>query len=175
MKKTNKTNTITKQKAKTCQPPIRTFKQEYYLDLFSFKMHPVSNDYLIKFALEWVNWVCNNEDVLTVNEYFICKGVHARTVWNWKQRCAELKEAHAFVLQVLGTRREKGALTRKYDSNMVRLTMSLYDSKWKELEEWQAQLRTKETQAINGIRVVEIERFPNSDLVPLRKIENTDF
>ena len=147
----------------------KTTAQEYYLDMFTLKQTPVSKDYLLHYALEWVNWAITNDDALTMEGFYIIKGTQSKTVWNWMQRCSELQEAHDHVMHIIGDRREKGAITRKYDSGMIRTTMPMYKAKWKELEEWRASLSEKIAGAGGGFKLIEVERFADSDLVPTRK------
>ncbi len=146
----------------------KTVEQEYYLNMFTLKQTPVSNDYLLHFALEWVNWAITDDDALTLEGYYIIKGVGSRTVDRWCKRCPELMEAHDYAMMIIGDRREKGAITRKYDSGMIRTTMPMYKAKWKELEEWRAHLSEKIASA-GGMRVVELEKFADSDLVPKKE------
>ncbi len=145
----------------------KTVYQEYYLDMFTLRQTPVSNDYLLKFALEWVNWAITDDDALTLEGFYILKGVQQRTVDRWCDRCPELMEAHDYAMMVIGDRREKGAITRKYSEGMIKTTMCMYKIKWKELEEWRAHLSEKIANA-GGMKLVEIEKFADSDLVPTK-------
>jgi len=148
--------------------PIKTVHEEYYLNMFTFKQTPISTDYLLHYALEWVNWALTDDDALTMEGFHIKKGVQSFTVSRWCQRSPELKQAHDHVMEIIGDRREKGAINRKYDSGMIRTTMPMYKAKWRELEEWRAQLSEKIASA-GGLKVVELEKFADSDLVPKKE------
>jgi hypothetical protein len=143
----------------------KSVEQEYYLDMFTLRMSPVSNDYLLHFAKEWVDWAVQSDDALTLEGFYVLKRVHDYTVNRWMKRCPELQQAHDWAMMAIGDRREKGAITRKYDSGMIRTTMPMYKAKWKELEEWRAHLSEKIASA-GGLKVVELEKFADSDLVP---------
>jgi hypothetical protein len=147
---------------------IKTVHEEYYLDMFTLKQTPISKDYLLHYALQWVNWAISDDDALTMEGFHILKGVQSFTVSRWCQRCPELQQAHDHVMSIIGDRREKGAITRKYDSGMIRTTMPMYKAKWKELEEWRAHLSEKIASA-GGLKVVEMEKFADSDLVPTKE------
>lgn len=159
-----------KQSKETTQ--IKTYTQEFYQDMYSFQTMPIPEHYFDKLAEEWVDYVKNNDDVLFMGEYHIKKGVAKSTFEEWVQRNPNLQRARAFVREIISMRREKGALTRKYDPTTVFKMQHTYDNAWKEMEEWRASLKEKvENQGSGSITVV-MERFPNSPLVPeKRKIE----
>ena len=150
---------------------IKTFEEEYYRDMFTMKLQPVSVDYLLKFALEWVEWVMANDWVITLTAYINTKGVHKNTVDRWIVRCPELKEASDFVRQIIAERRDFGAATRKYSDSWIKHTHPLYDPEFKQLEEWRSSMKEKIAGAGGGKIVVEMSKSPNSDLVPERKIK----
>lgn len=168
MTKITKPNTTRKKNPKVDKPVIKTVEEEYYKDMFSFT-RKISDEYLEKLALEWVDVSLKDNDMLCLEEFHIAKGIQAKTMSRWMQRCVQLQEAHDHVLSILGARREKGALTRKYDSSMVLKSMAMYNVKWKEIEEWRSALSAKVAAAGGGIQVVEIEKFQDSPLVPHKK------
>jgi len=164
MKKTTKPNTSIVRK------PIKTYKEEYIDGMFSLRVTPVDYEYLEQFAVEWLDWALNDEDALKITQFYNLKRLHNTTVEGWMLRCPKLQHAHDLVLQVIGARREIGGLKGKYDSAIVRTTQLMYESSWKVLEEWRANLKAKtEGGLLSGIRVVEIERFADSPLVPHKK------
>jgi len=166
------TNTSTKRKKvpKSDKVAIKPFREEYYTDLFSFAITPVSQSYLLKFALEWVSWASDNEDALTMTQYLNLKRLHQKTIDRWALRCPELTQAHEMVLQIIGDRRERGAITRKFDAAVVLKSMAMYNAKWREIEEWRATMSAKVAAAGGGIQVVELERYADSPLVPHKKV-----
>lgn len=129
------------------------FKQEYF-----GKMNPVSMNYLERIALEWYEIAKKDEGMLRKEEYFIAKEIHMNTFDTWKERCPELKEAEQNVLLVLGIRREKGVINRKYEPSFITRTQSHYDSVFKGIEEWRANLAAKVTGA-GGNVIVEMHEF----------------
>ncbi len=173
MTKTRKHSTVGKKPTIIAGVEVKTFEQEYFMDMFTLKMKPVSYDYKLKFALEWVNVAMADEDMLTLEEFYILKGIDPRTVERWLKTCPELQQAHDFVMCILGVRREKGGLNHKYDSAIVRTSMAIYSVRWKDIEEWRNAMKEKIAGSGSGtIRVVELERFADSPLVPHKKVEN---
>lgn len=169
MKKITNSTTSRKKTTKNDKPVLKTIQEEYYRDMFSFT-RKICDDYLLKLALEWVELAMKDNDMLVLEEFYIAKGIQAKSMSRWMQRCVELQEAHDHVLSILGCRREKGAITRKYDSAFVFKSMAMYNVRWKEIEEWRANLSAKVAAAGGGLQVVEIERFADSPLVPHKKV-----
>ncbi len=168
--KIRKHSMIGKKRPKIAGVEVKTFEQEYFTDMFTLKMKPISYDYKLKFALEWVNVAIADDDMLTLEEFYILKGIDPRTVERWLKTCPELQQAHDFVMCVIGVRREKGALKNKYDSGMVRTSMAMFSVRWKDLEEWRNAMKEKIAGSSAGsIRVVELDRYPDSPLVPIKK------
>lgn len=169
MKKTTKTNTAAKKTPKSDRPVVKTVEEEYYKNMFSFTTK-ITDEYLNKLALEWVELAMKDTEMLCLEEFHIAKGIYWTTLSRWMKRCVELQQAHDHVMSILGCRREKGALTKKYDSSVVLKSMAMYNIKWKEIEEWRATMSAKVAAAGGGIQVVEIERFADSPLVPHKKV-----
>ncbi len=161
---------ITKSSTSCLRKPIKTHKEEYIDGMFSLRVRPVDFNYLEEFAVEWLDWALNDEEALKITQFYNIKRLHHSTVEAWMLRCPKLQHAHDLVLQVIGARREIGGLKGKFDSAIVRTTQLMYESSWKVLEEWRANLKAKtEGGLLSGIRVVEIEKFADSPLVPPRK------
>ena len=117
-----------------------------FLNLHTLKMQPVSDEWLEIFAKELVDWTINDENALTMNGFYVKKGVPSRTVARWRKRSKLFNEAHEFAKMIIGCRRETGALTKKLDAGIVLRTMAMYDEEWKKLEEWRADLKIKEAE-----------------------------
>lgn len=144
-----------------------------YRDLLSNEMKPCSPLFLELLAEDMVKW-SDQPDALKLTQFFqsrhidMCNLYRDREKQNgWLDKSEYLKEAHRYVMMVLGTRREIGALKREYDSGMVRTTMPHYDNIWKELEAWRSTL--KEPSVGTGNITVEMTPSPNVESVPERK------
>jgi hypothetical protein len=153
------------------KPPLKTYDQECYEDMFTFVTTPISPEYLTKCAIEWVNMTYNNDDILFMNEYRMQKGIPQTTWEDWVNRSSKLKSAQSFVREIIAMRREKGGLLNKYNSAMVMKIQCVYSKEWKETEEWRSSLAAKnDTHQTQPIQVI-LENYPNSPLVPPKKTE----
>jgi hypothetical protein len=161
-----KTNVFAKKHIKSDRPPLKTFEEEFYMDMYTFKMCPVPADYKKKCATEWVV-MARDEEVLFLDEYRIKKGIPKTTFDRWIASCVELQEAKEFVRDIIAMRREEGALKNKYNVGMVMRIQHMYCDNWKKSEEWRAALRTKQEGVSNPQRIqVVLEPYPDSPLVP---------
>ncbi len=171
MAKTTQRSTV-KEKPATTAVAVKSFHDEYYRDMFTFKTNPVSLDYLKQFALDWVIWVEANPRAMSRVSFFNAKRVLASTVDRWIDRCVELQEAEEFVLQLLNERRELAPSENLLTEGWVRYTHSLFDARFKKLEEWKNDLRQKVAGAGGGNFVIEMNKMPESDIVPHRKVKD---
>src|ERR1700677_1494254 len=108
------------------KPVVMTMEEEYYMNMFTLKMTPISNDYLLKFALEWVDAVEADEEILTLLDFPAKKRVNEGTIHRWMKRCPELQESHDMVKTILASRRELGALNGNLDTGIVRQQQAWY-------------------------------------------------
>ncbi len=170
--KFTKTST-NKRKPPKEQAPIKTYRQEMYTDMFTLRQTPISDDYLEKFALEWITVTLNDDDMLTLNDFYFKKGVNKGTVEGWIQRSPIVREAHDYVVNILGNRRERGSIKKQYDSTTILRSQHMYDKAWQASEEWRANLQAKISGAGGNI-LVEMQAFPSSDLVPKKRSEKVE-
>lgn len=159
-KKTNKSTTPA-QTAPNVRARIKTYEEEYYFDMFSFRLEPVSPAYIEKFAMEWVEVVSADESIITLEQFYVLKRVTRDTVKDWLARSEILRQAKAFVLMILAVRREVGSITKKYDSTFILRSHAAYDPTFKLIEEWRAKLTADSVNALGGTRVIMVEKFEN--------------
>ena len=145
---------------------------EDYRDLLTREMKPCTPLFLELLAEDMVKW-SDSSDALKLTQFFQSRHIDMANLYSnkdkkngWLDKNEYLKEAHQYVMSVLGTRREIGALKREYDASMVRTTMPHYDKTWKELEEWRSKLKEPTE---SGDKIVVIEKFPDVPSVPERK------
>jgi hypothetical protein len=159
-KKTNKSS-MPAQPESNVRPRIKSYEEEYYFDMFSFRLEPVSHAYIEKFAMEWVDVVSTDESIITLEQFFVLKRVTRDTVKDWLTRSEVLRQAKAYVLMILSVRREVGSITKKYDSTFILRNHAAYDPTFKLIEEWRAKLSADNANALGGTRVIMVEKFEN--------------
>lgn len=142
---------------------------DLYPELLSGVQKPIPEMYLEKLANDWIEW-SKLEDSLRATDFFLEINIHNGIVYRWLGMHPVLKEAHTIVMQRLASRRERGAINRKYDAGTIDRYQPLYDKEYKEIVEWRASLRDKNEES-NGTIIVNLPPAPITTEVPERKKE----
>jgi hypothetical protein len=165
MAKTMKHSTSPKKSA------IKSYKEEYHTDFFSFRLIPVHIDYIKKFAHELVEWAANDETARTLGKFYRLKRIRNCTVDKWADRCPELKEAIELATEMIGDRREDLALIKQLDAGIVTRTMGLYNAKWQAYQrseqQWLASINASRHGDL-GMVTVEIPALEFTDVPPAK-------
>lgn len=160
---------------KTIKPSTEdTAKPKYvydeYYDYFTFKMKPVSDQWIDALAHDLLDWATTNDNAFKITQFYHLRGIGSDDIKRWRERNKNLDVAYVRALEMLGNRREIGAIKGKLKEGIVLSSMPMYDKKWKSLAEWRAALRNKADEE-KPVRVI-IEQIPSSDKVPPRKNDN---
>jgi len=138
---------------------------EDYLDCFTFKMSPVTQKFLDRVSNELITWAKTDPDAFKISQFYLDKGFQMKTYYDWVKKYPIMKTAHSQALELIGNRREIGAMQKKLDTNIVSHMMPHYDPQWKEMVQWRNKLKA-EADEKSGTKIVVMERFPSSELVP---------
>jgi hypothetical protein len=162
-----------KMDTKNVKNPLGNVERECYLNVNTFTMIPMVDDYFKKLAIEWID-LAKNTEMLLMNEFHIQKGFSRAGFDKWIARSSELQEAQSIVRSIIGVRRERGGLKNEYNTNLVAKMQHNYDQDWKNSEEWRANLAVKHQISTQQPITVVLEAFPSSSLVPVKKETNDE-
>lgn len=140
-----------------------------YRNMNTFRIYPVTVEYIEQVALELIEWAKDDCRALKISQFFTRQGISTTTVKKWRDKSPVFDEAYVYAKQIIGDRRETGAIENEYDSGMIRSSMPIYDDEWKMNEEWRSKLKDQSGQ-MGNVKVV-IEQCPSSDKVPSRDDE----
>ena len=167
MSKNKKTpNAIVEQKKKP--------KVVYYDEWTNFNTYErsvLTNLSIERLAKELVAWLRKNPDAIKVSQFLEEKGIHQQSWTRWCNNYPVLGEANEHAKMIIGNRRELGAMTRKYDPGFTAVTMYHYCNDWVNASRLKASIANREGGLDNGQKIVVIERYPDSPLVPVKKKE----
>lgn len=152
---------------------VSNYIYDDYLNLFTWKKMPVDDRFKDMLAQKLIKWAKEDENALKLSQFFLDNGISDDVVERWEKKHEGLRLAKKVAKQLIGNRREVGAMNRQFDSSMVKFTMPLYDPDWKGVEEWKSKLRV-ENEVQNESRIVVIEKYPDSPLVPVKKVIEID-
>lgn len=158
-KKRNKiTNNNTTTKSTKRKPVDKYVHFDDYFNVYDGRMHPLSMAGLGRLGKELILW-SQRDDALVMIDFFNNKGIPKNTWLDWLVRDESFKSQYAIALSNIGSRREKGALNKTFSEKMVLTSLPMYDTNWKELEEWRSGLRTREQEAGSRNIVIQMEPF----------------
>jgi hypothetical protein len=132
----------------------------YYGEHYSVhtrQYHATTKKFIEIESQRMIDWA-NLEDSLLIQDFYNKGGYSMRQFYDWCDKFPEFKEAHEYAMSMLGSRRELGALTRRFDAGTVHRTLGAYSKIWREQTRELAQM--KEDAASHEAKVIVIERFP---------------
>jgi hypothetical protein len=156
---------------KTIHARSDTHDWEEYLSTISFQMQPANHATKLRLAIELSTWVRENEKAYTLSQFYTMKGIPHDVYYQWASDCLELREANRLALEIMGDRREIGALENRLNSMIARFILPQYKREWREQEVFRATLQ-RESGESRGMLTVVLDSVEESDLVP--KLEDKD-
>lgn len=116
---------------------------EDYRDLFSLKMKPVTEGFISRLSEELNQW-SQLEDSIVLRDFYDTKHIPHEAFYRWAKKYPELGDMLNLARGRIGSRREKGVITRKYEPGLISSNMAMYDPEWREFIQWKSSLRTNE-------------------------------
>ncbi len=139
-----------------------------YQCIYTGLMKPMSENGINRLADEVVDWARNDVDAYKLSQFYLHKGISSKTWENWCKKYQRLNDASEAAKQLIGNRREIGALKHELNYGPVNFTMPFYDPEWKAETERRASLKEANSEARSSISVT-MNAIPNSPLVPDRR------
>lgn len=133
-----------------------------YLCLNTWKTTPVTEAWLEALAKDLYTWAKDDSNALKMSQFYTSRGISNSTVLKWMKVSEKLREAHDMALQIIGDRREVGAIYNKLNASMIAPMMAHYDSNWKDIAEWRARLRG-EAEAKSGKTIIVVPSLEEAE------------
>lgn len=125
-----------------------------YLNAITFRKIPVSEAFVQKMGTELVQWAMNDKKAYKLSQFFAEKGINRSTIHRWMDKHPDFKDAYEHAKEIIGNRREVGALERKLDATIVKATMHRYDPEWMEIDKYHSDLSKKVDDLKGDIKVI---------------------
>lgn len=129
---------------------------EYY-NVHTRQYHPATYRFVQDQCVKLKEWA-DLETSLNLYDFTDSQGYNPDTFYDWCKKFPELSEMHQYAIRRMGSRREMGAMTRKYAEATVHRTLGYYHYIWR--QETAALAKLKEDAALSERTVVVIEKFP---------------
>jgi hypothetical protein len=136
-KKTNPTKENTKEKTDG------GFVLEEYFCLKEMQPRPVTMAYIEAVADMLVEFADLDSSLSMTGFYRVTK-IPLDCMQRWKEICPRLKAAYNYAMTTFGTRREEGAITKRYDTGAVWKRQYQFGAEYKEAMEFAARLARKD-------------------------------
>lgn len=140
LKKPKSSHPTTKKPNKEITGPL--VMDEYYC-LKARQPKPVTMSFLRTLADMLIDWA-EESDALSIMKFYTFAGIPKQSFYDFMKRCPELKRAYDYAIDVLGARRDDGAMRKKLDPSAVWKTQYRYGQDYKEAMEFAAKLAKKE-------------------------------
>jgi len=167
-------NSKTPHNSTECDTTQKSLYWDDEINMLTFQPFPVREQWIEKLARELVDWAVNDKKALKLNQFYSKRGITQQTMNKWRHKSKVLDDACEFAKHAIGDRRETAALYHKMDKSIVGITMPHYDKDWKDLAEWKVKMKAESEAPMLAAKVVILERYPESDTVPMRKIEGRE-
>jgi hypothetical protein len=129
---------------------------DQFFNVHTRQYHPLTHRFVENQCVLLKDWA-DLEDSINIYDYFNTQGYSPVIFYKWCQRFPELSEIHDYAIRKLGSRREMGAMTRKYDASTVHRTLGYYHHIWR--QETAALAKLKEDASSHETKIVVIEKF----------------
>lgn len=139
-----------------------------YRDIYTGAMKSMNENGINRLCDEVTDWARNDVDAFKLSQFYLHKGI-SRKVWlDWCNRWPRLQEATESAKELIGNRREIGAIKHELNYGPIGYTMPIYDADWKDETTRRAALKDVNSEAKSSISVT-MYPIPNSSLVPEKK------
>lgn len=155
---------------------VKSHAGDYYYDVFTLRQRPVSWGFKLKLAEDLVAWAQIDEtgkESLRIQDFYNSRGISHQSYARWLDNCPALKEAHEFALSCIASRRELGALRKRYDAGSVFRSLGHYCKIERNEQERIASLK-KDPEQKPTTFIVQMPSLDSSQLVPDKKNEHDE-
>lgn len=139
-----------------------------YQCIFTGSLKPMNKTGIERLCHEITQWAFADEKALRISQFHHKMGIPGRTWRNWCEAFPELRNATDTAKEIIGERREIGALNHEYNTQVIAYTMPFYDAEWKEETVRRASLKEGSSEGKATV-IVTMNPTPDSPLVPERK------
>lgn len=109
----------------------------------AFMLFPEKDDWRKRFIVTLLEWA-SKDDSLEITDFPLEMKMHRTLFYAWIKRYPDIEEAHQLAKLMLASRRKKGALTRKFDKDVVFRDLHKYDPEWHEINKYHSDMKKEE-------------------------------
>ncbi len=131
-----------------------------YFNIHTFKKHPITTNFILQEAKALKTWA-DQDDSLRISDFYDRQGYSPEMYHYWIDKFPEMSHANQYALRRIGSRREIGAMQRRFAESTIHKVQGHYDHIWREETRLANEARLAVAEKSES-KVVIIERFPSS-------------
>jgi len=109
----------------------------------AFMLFPEKDDWRKRFMYTMLEWA-EKEDSLEITDFALEMKMRRPLLYEWCDKFPDFKAAFDHVKLMIGSRRRKGALVRKFDKDVVFKDMHKYDPEWLDINKYHSDMKKEE-------------------------------
>lgn len=102
-----------------------------YFNIHTFQKHPITSKFILQEAMRLKEW-SELDTSLKIADFYDMRGYDPKQFYRWVAEYDEMSLANEYALRRLGSRREIGAMTRKFAETTIHRVHGHYDQIWRE-------------------------------------------
>ena len=119
----------------------------------------VADTFIVRKGNEFIAWILKNDKVTTMRPFWHLQGIHPDLAEDWTKRNSTFKQQWAFAKDIIGDRREDGALHKTLAERTHLFTASHYLKEYRALEEWREAIKAANDNGNTEPLKILIEKF----------------
>lgn len=155
-------------------PPKKPTIWEEYLDTGFYERRVVSDVTIEKWASQLRKWVDTPPYPLSITAFYRSLNVAKQSFYDLCNKYPVLMEAKKEAMQVIGERREHGAIMGEFNWSAVKHRLYQYMPEAGEADQYHAQIKSTEGKAEGSNEVYIVERCSHRKADEPRSIEGTE-
>lgn len=146
---------------------VTTRVTEIRLRFFEEYGNPIPDNVLDDLCLDMQEW-SDKKSSLRFKDFLTENRIQSKMFYDFLERHKGLQREYEFTLNKIASRREIGAISRRFDATSALRMMPRYDHEWTENEEKLAKIkRLSQQEGNNGQTIIAVlPEIPHSNLVP---------
>lgn len=109
----------------------------------AYMQFPERQDWRNRFIYTLLEWA-QKEDSIEITDFALDMKMRRKTINEWCLRYDDIKEAYEEAKLRIASRRKKGALTKRFDKDVVFKDLHRYDPEWLEINKYHSDMKKEE-------------------------------
>lgn len=109
----------------------------------AFMEFPEKDDWRKRFIVTLMEWA-QKDDSLEITDFALDMKMRREKIYLWAQKYPDIGAAYEQAKLMIASRRKKGALTKKFDKDVVFKDLHRYDPEWLEINKYHSDMKKEE-------------------------------